>query len=69
MPGPSVRAAFSEDATSTMLEVKPPGCRQWIDHHPAGRFWALRRRETALYLALALLLAGFITWWVRARVS
>ncbi|MCO6004455.1 ABC transporter permease [Actinoallomurus purpureus] len=41
------------------------GYRQLISYHPAGRFWTFQWEETAIYLALALLLGGFCTWWLR----
>jgi hypothetical protein len=43
--------------------------RQVVVYQPASRFWALQWYETAIYLALALALAGFCVWWVRRRVS
>jgi hypothetical protein len=43
--------------------------RQVLVYQPASRFWALQWYETAIYLALALALAGFCVWWVRRRVS
>ncbi|GLY85749.1 ABC transporter permease [Actinoallomurus iriomotensis] len=41
------------------------GYRQQVTYHPAGSFWSIQRNETALYLALAFLLAGFGAWWIR----
>ena len=38
-----------------------------ISYQPASRFWAFQGYETALYLALALALAGFCVWWIRHR--
>jgi hypothetical protein len=43
--------------------------RQVVVYQPASRFWAFQWYETAIYLALALALAGFCIWWVRRRVS
>jgi hypothetical protein len=43
--------------------------RQVLVYQPGSRFWALQWYETAIYLALALALAGFCVWWVRRRVS
>jgi hypothetical protein len=43
--------------------------RQVIIYQPASRFWALQWYETAIYLAVALALAGFCIWWVRRRIS
>ncbi|HTZ25463.1 MAG TPA: ABC transporter permease, partial [Streptosporangiaceae bacterium] len=43
--------------------------RQVIIYQPGSRFWELQWYETAIYLAVALALAGFCVWWVRRRVS
>jgi hypothetical protein len=43
--------------------------RQVVVYQPASRFWTFQWYETAIYLALALVLAGFCIWWVRRRVS
>jgi hypothetical protein len=43
--------------------------RQVVIYQPGSRFWAFQWHETAIYLALALALAGFCIWWVRRRVS
>jgi hypothetical protein len=39
--------------------------RRQITYQPASRFWALQWYETAIFLALALALAGFCVWWTR----
>jgi hypothetical protein len=43
--------------------------REVVVYQPASRFWAFQWYETAIYLGLALVLAGFCVWWVRRRVS
>jgi len=43
--------------------------RQVVTYQPDSRFWTFQWHETAIYLALALALAGFCIWWVRRRVS
>jgi hypothetical protein len=43
--------------------------RQVVTYQPASRYWAFQWSETALYLLLALLLAGFCTWWVNRRLT
>jgi hypothetical protein len=40
-----------------------------VTYQPAGRFWAFQGLETALFVVLSLLLAGFCFWWVRHRLS
>jgi hypothetical protein len=37
--------------------------------HPASRFWTFQSIETALFLALALVLAAATVWWVRKRLT
>ena len=41
--------------------------RQLVTYQPASRYWAFQWSETAIFLAPALLLAGFCFWWVRRR--
>jgi len=41
--------------------------RQQIAYQPASRYWAFQWYETAIFLALALALAGFCLWWIRHR--
>ena len=43
--------------------------QQAVTYQPASRYWAFQWSETALYLLLALLLAGFCIWWVNQRLS
>ncbi|HEX5505923.1 MAG TPA: hypothetical protein VFW96_25115 [Thermomicrobiales bacterium] len=42
---------------------------QVVTYQPAGRYWTFQGLETALYVALALLLAWLCFWWVRRRVA
>jgi hypothetical protein len=42
---------------------------QVVSYQPASRFWAFQWRETAIYVALALMLAGLSFWWLRRRPS
>jgi ABC-type transport system involved in multi-copper enzyme maturation permease subunit len=41
--------------------------RQVVIYQPASRYWAFQWYETALYVVVALALAGFCWWWVRRR--
>ena len=41
--------------------------RQQITYQPASRYWAFQWYETAIFLALALALAGFCAGWIRHR--
>jgi hypothetical protein len=40
-----------------------------VTYQPASRFWAFQGIETAVFVVLALLLAGLCFWWVRHRLS
>jgi len=40
-----------------------------VTYQPANRFWTFQTIETALFVALGLVLAGVCTWWVRHRVT
>jgi ABC-type transport system involved in multi-copper enzyme maturation permease subunit len=41
--------------------------RRRITYQPASRFWAFQAYETAIFVVLALALAGFCVWWIRWR--
>jgi ABC-type transport system involved in multi-copper enzyme maturation permease subunit len=43
--------------------------RQVISYQPASRFWALQWYETAIFLALALLLVGLCCWRIRRLIT
>jgi hypothetical protein len=45
------------------------GFRELVTYQPASRFWLFQGYETAIFLALAVGLAGLCFWWVRRRVS
>jgi hypothetical protein len=40
-----------------------------VTYQPANRFWTFQTIETALFVVLAVLLAGACAWWVRHRIS
>jgi hypothetical protein len=44
------------------------GYRELVSFQPASHFWVLQGAETAIYLALAVALAGVCTWWIRHRL-
>jgi hypothetical protein len=43
--------------------------RDVLTYQPASRYWAFQWYELAIYLGLALLLAGGCFWWVRRRLA
>jgi hypothetical protein len=40
-----------------------------VTYQPANRYWTFQWYETALFLVLALALAGVCFWWVRRRIA
>ncbi|MFC8225734.1 ABC transporter permease [Streptomyces sp. NPDC057287] len=56
-------------------EAEPMGCFAESDlyvevaYHPADRYWTFQWIETAVFAALAGLLAGFCAWWLRRRLT
>jgi hypothetical protein len=45
------------------------GLRQDITYQPANHFWPLQWTEAGIFLAVAVLLAGFCFWWTRRRLT
>jgi len=45
------------------------GLRQDLTYHPANHFWSLQWTETGIFIAIAVLLAGFCFWWTRRRLT
>jgi hypothetical protein len=43
--------------------------RQAVTYQPASRYWTFQWAETAIYLGLALALAGFSFWWINRNRS
>jgi hypothetical protein len=52
-------------STACLPAFAKSGYRQLVTYQPASRFWAFQWYETAIFLALALILAGFCLWRVR----
>lgn len=44
------------------------GIRVAVTYQPASRYWAFQWTETAIYVALALALAGYCFWRIRRRI-
>lgn len=58
-----------ESLESCFTRLTDEGYRQRIVYQPADHFWRLQWTETALFLALSGLLAGFCFWWTRHRLA
>jgi ABC-type transport system involved in multi-copper enzyme maturation permease subunit len=75
--GPAPRACIS-GATKVLPAGQTSACnaaigrlhlRQVVIYQPGSRYWAFQWSETAIFLALALLLTGFCIWWTSRRLS
>jgi hypothetical protein len=40
-----------------------------VTYQPADRYWRFQAYETAIFLALALILTGISFWWIRRRLT
>ncbi len=61
---PSAQNAF-EQCVNTLSATY----HQVVTYQPANRFWTFQTIETALFVVLAVALAGVCAWWVRHRIS
>jgi hypothetical protein len=43
--------------------------REVVTYQPGSRYWAFQWYETAIFIGVALALAGFCIWWVRRRLA
>jgi len=43
------------------------GLREVFSYQPASRYWPFQWEETAIFLALALVLVGISVWWLVIR--
>jgi hypothetical protein len=75
---PAGRLASSEPATRPCTTGSGQACdayiarlhlRQSVTYQPAGRYWAFQWYETAIFLGLAVILAGVCFWRIRRRRS
>lgn len=73
LPGPPLpgveKAHVVQDLSSCFTRLTAEGYRQKIRYQPAGRFWDLQWRESALFLGLSGLLAAFCFSWTRRRLT
>jgi hypothetical protein len=70
--GHSVAGSFLNQG-ACLQSRSAPACignlREVLASQPASRYWAFQWYEMAIFLALALVMAGFCFWWIRHRVS
>jgi hypothetical protein len=43
--------------------------RQIVTYQPMNRYWPFQMVESAIFIGLALVLAGFSLWWIRRRAA
>jgi ABC-type transport system involved in multi-copper enzyme maturation permease subunit len=65
--GPCGTSSASAQACNDYIESLR--LRQTATYQPASRYWAFQWIETAIYLTLALALAGFSFWWINRNHS
>jgi hypothetical protein len=64
-PSPSSAAS----ACLPRIREYSAGLRQVITYQPSNRYWPFQCYETAIFIGLALVLAGFCFWWIRRRLA
>jgi hypothetical protein len=69
--GPANPQYCGEDqgATACLNWIGSLGLRQDLTYQPASHFWPLQWTETGIFIAAAVLLAGFCFWWTRRRLT
>jgi ABC-type transport system involved in multi-copper enzyme maturation permease subunit len=65
--GPPPKACLTPTGNACNASIGRLHLRQVVTYQPASRYWPLQWYETAIFLAAALLLAGFCVWWIRRR--
>jgi hypothetical protein len=65
--GPPPRACERASFQACQAALGRLHLRQVVTYQPASRYWPFQWYETGIFLALALVLAGFCLWWVRRR--
>lgn len=74
IPGVS-RAARGGRPAQVKVQAAMQACadrlhiRELVTYQPASRYWPFQWYELAIFLGLALALAGLCFWWVRRRLS
>lgn len=59
----------AQQAFSHCISTLSSKYHEVVSYQPANRFWTFQTIETALFVLLALALAGGCAWWVRHRIT
>jgi hypothetical protein len=65
--GPATQACTTGSVQACNAYIGRLHLRQLITYEPASRYWSVQWYETAIFLALAIALAGVCFWWIRRR--
>jgi hypothetical protein len=65
--GPAPHICLSGSFQACIQSLSRFHLRQLVTYQPASRFWDFQWYETAIFLALAIALAGFCFWRIRRR--
>jgi hypothetical protein len=68
-PAPKICVSNSSSFQACQNALGRLHLRQLVTYQPASRYWAFQWYETAIFIALALVLAGFCFWWIRRRLT
>lgn len=66
-PGPHACVSPSGSFQQCQAGLGRMHLQQLVTYQPASRYWLFQWYEGAIFLALALILAGFCFWWVSRR--
>ena len=66
---PAACTAQSDSPPDFLVCLASHDIRETVTYQPASRYWAFQWTETAIYLALALALAGYCFWRLSRRLS
>ncbi|WP_028063704.1 ABC transporter permease [Solirubrobacter soli] len=76
VPGKAVEAGFGPPpgipqgrSEACFKRAAAEGYKQRVTFMPASKYWTLQATETAIFLALAGLLAAGTFWWLRVRIA
>jgi hypothetical protein len=58
----------AQNAFNQCISTLSAHYREVVTYQPANRFWTFQTMETALFVVLAVALAGVCAWWVRHRI-